>query len=243
MTLAASNGRQVEPRPLCLAGDVVLLDIEGTLSPISFVRDVLFAYSRERLPAFLDAHGEDPVVRDILAQASSLAGGGDPVAALQRWQDGDEKIPPLKKLQGLIWEDGYRGGAFRSPIFPDALAALGRWNAAGLPLYIYSSGSTQAQLLFFAHSAAGDLRALFSGHFDTDVGAKTEAASYARIAGQIGMAPGRIVFFSDSPGELEAARSAGLQAVQVVKDETRPAPGLPGIADFERVEINRQPGS
>lgn len=238
--VAASKRRRAKPRPLRLEGDVVLLDIEGTLSPISFVRNVLFAYSRERLSAFIDARRRDPVVGDILAQASSLSGGGDPVASLQRWQDGDEKIPPLKKLQGLIWEDGYSTGAFQSPIFPDALAALRRWHAAGLPLYIYSSGSTQAQLLFFAHSAAGDLRPLLSGHFDTDVGAKTEAASYALVTAQIGMAPGRIIFFSDSPKELEAARSAGLQAVHVVKDETPPVAGLPRIERFDQVEIARQ---
>ena len=240
---AASKRGRAEPRPLCLEGDAVLLDIEGTLSPISFVRDVLFAYSRERLSAFVDAHRQDPVVADILAQTSSLAGGGDPVASLQRWQDRDEKIPPLKKLQGLIWADGYSAGAFRSPIFPDALAALTRWSAAGLPLHIYSSGSTQAQLLFFAHSTAGDLRALFSGHFDTEVGAKTEAASYALIAEKIGVTPGRIVFFSDNAKEIEAAQGTGMQAVHVVKDETHPVPGLRGIASFDRVEITRQSGS
>ncbi|MCC7253150.1 acireductone synthase [Hyphomicrobium sp.] len=240
MALAASKRRHAKPRPLSLEGEAVLLDIEGTLGSISFVRDVLFAYSRERLSAFVETHREDPVVGDILAQASSLAGGGDAVAALQRWQDRDEKVPPLKKLQGLIWEDGYSTGAFQSPIFPDALAALKRWNSAGLPLYIYSSGSTQAQLLFFAHSTAGDLRALFSGHFDTDVGAKTEAASYALIAAQIGVTPGRIIFFSDNAKELEAAQSAGLQVLHVVKEDTRPVPGLRRMENFDRVEIRRQ---
>ncbi|WP_083567044.1 acireductone synthase [Hyphomicrobium sp. CS1GBMeth3] len=242
MTDAAARLEPSTQRPLRLEADAVLLDIEGTLSPISFVRDVLFAYSRERLLAFVDSHREDSAIGDILAQASRIDGGDDPIAALQRWQDRDEKIPPLKKLQGMIWEDGYRSGAFQSPIFPDAIAALTRWSAEGLPLYIYSSGSTKAQLLFFAHSAEGDLRDLFSGYFDTDIGAKTEAASYAQIAGHIDVLPRRIVFFSDNAKELEAARIAGLAVVHVVKDETQPTPAFPSVSDFADIDIARRAG-
>lgn len=225
-----------------LAGEAVLLDIEGTISPVAFVRDVLFPYARARLAPFVAAHKDDPAVAAILAQASALADGGDPVAALTEWQDRDEKIAPLKKLQGLIWDAGYRSGAFRSPIFPDALAAFQRWTADGLALHVYSSGSLKAQDLFFTHSAAGDLRPVFSGHFDTDVGPKTDAASYARIADKIAVAPARIVFFSDNAKELEAARTAGLQVVHVVKDDTAPAPGLPWIADFHEVDIRSTVG-
>lgn len=225
-----------------LAGEAVLLDIEGTISPVAFVRDVLFPYARARLAPFVAAHKDDPAVAAILAQASALADGSDPVAALTEWQDRDEKIAPLKKLQGLIWDAGYRSGAFRSPIFPDALAAFQRWTADGLALHVYSSGSLKAQDLFFTHSAAGDLRPVFSGHFDTDVGPKTDAASYARIADKIAVAPARIVFFSDNAKELEAARTAGLQVVHVVKDDTAPAPGLPWIADFHEVDIRSTVG-
>lgn len=224
---------------LPLEGEVVLLDIEGTISPISFVRDVLFPYAREHLSAFIDAHGDDPVVIDILARASDLAAGEDPIVALKRWQDRDEKIPPLKKLQGLIWEAGYRSGAFCSHLFPDALDALERWTSAGLRLYVYSSGSIQAQDLFFAHNAAGDLRPLFFGHFDTDIGSKVERASYMRVAERIGEPPDRIVFFSDNAKELEAARSAGFQVVHVIKDGTRPSPDLMQITNFDQVDITR----
>jgi enolase-phosphatase E1 len=240
MAVTATARARATHRPRHLEAEAVLLDIEGTLSPISFVRDVLFGYSRAHLGQFLDSHRESAEVRAILDQAAALAGGGDPVAALQRWQDRDEKAPPLKKLQGLIWEEGYRSGAFQSPIFSDAFSALKRWSAEGLPLYIYSSGSAKAQLLFFAHSVEGDLRDLFSGHFDTDMGAKTEAASYARIAGHINVRPERIVFFSDNAKELEAARVAGLEIVHVVKDDTRPEPGLPQISGFAEIEIVRR---
>ena len=216
----------------------VLLDIEGTISPICFVRDVLFGYSRAHLARFLAVRGSDPAVAAILDQASLLAGGGDPVAALEAWQARDEKAPPLKKIQGLIWDEGYRSGAFRSPIFSDALAALRRWKAAGIPLFIYSSGSVQAQLQFFEFNEAGDLRALFSGHYDTDIGSKIEAASYTRIASQIDAPLQSVVFLSDNLAELEAARSAGLKVVHVVKDGADPAPAFPEITDFGQVDIS-----
>jgi enolase-phosphatase E1 len=218
--------------------DAVLLDIEGTISSIVFVRNVLFAYSRERLADFIAAHRGDPAVDAILSDASMLAAGGDPVAALARWQDRDEKAPPLKKLQGLIWESGYRTGAFRSSLFPDALAALQRWKAAGLPLYIYSSGSVQAQELFFQYNAAGDLRPMFSRFFDTDMGAKTASASYVAIAQQIGMPPRRLLFFSDNPDELAAAAGSALQVAHVIKEHAGDA-RFPAVSDFSDIEIIR----
>jgi enolase-phosphatase E1 len=219
----------------------VLLDIEGTISPISFVRNVLFAYSRARLALFISEHRDDPLVADLLAQASILADSGDPVSALEGWQAKDEKVPPLKKLQGLIWDDGYRSGAFRSPIFADALAAIRSWKAGGIPLYIYSSGSVHAQLRFFEFNEAGDLRALFSAHYDTDMGPKIEPASYARIAAEIGAPHRSIVFFSDSSQELAAARTAGLSVVRVVKDSATSDPGFPEISDFGEVAISHSP--
>lgn len=224
---------------LRIEADVVLLDIEGTISPVSFVRDILFPYSRDRLQEFIAANSASPVVKGILAQAAELAEGGDPVAALIDWQARDIKAPPLKKLQGLVWKSGYRSGAFRSPIFPDALLALKQWKANGLRLYIYSSGSVQAQLLFFEFSADGDLRPLFSGHFDTDTGSKVEAFSYRRISERIDAAPNSIVFFSDSAKELVAALAAGLQTVHVVKDGTASHPDFTGISDFCQIAVTR----
>lgn len=222
-----------------IKADAVLLDIEGTISPISFVRDTLFPYSRDRLEGFVSDNFMSPIVQDILAQAKALAGGSDAVSALLGWQARDVKAPPLKKLQGLIWESGYRSGALRSTIFSDALRAVKQWNSEGLPLYIYSSGSVQAQQLFFEFSATGDLRPLFSEFFDTDVGPKTEPSSYLRISEHIGTRPARIVYFSDNPKELEAARSADLQTVHVVKDETPHNPDFPEISDYCSVAVRR----
>lgn len=222
-----------------IKADAVLLDIEGTISPISFVRDTLFPYSRERLEGFVSDNVTSPIIQDILAQAKALAGGSNAVGALIDWQARDVKAPPLKKLQGLIWESGYRSGALRSTIFSDALRAVKRWRSEGLPLYIYSSGSVQAQQLFFEFSVAGDLRPLFSEYFDTDVGPKTEPSSYLRISERIGARPARIAYFSDNPKELEAARSADLQTVHVVKDETPHSPEFPGISDYCQVTVGR----
>jgi enolase-phosphatase E1 len=191
------------------------------------------------LSRFVEAHRDDPVVASLLADASARTDGGDPVAALEAWQARDEKVPPLKKLQGLIWDAGYRSGAFRSPLFADALAAIRAWHAARVPLYIYSSGSVQAQLQFFAFNEAGDLKSLFAGHYDTDIGSKIERASYVRLAAEIGIEPHLLVFFSDNPAELEAAQAAGLQVVHVVKDDAARAPAFPEITDFGEVDLRR----
>jgi enolase-phosphatase E1 len=220
-----------------IAAKAVLLDIEGTISPIRFVRDVLFPYSKSRLRPYIAENSDNPAVRDILAQAEALSEGRDAIDALADWQDRDVKAPPLKKLQGLIWDSGYRSGALVSSLFADVLPQLTRWRASGIPLYVYSSGSVQAQLLFFEFNADGDLRSLFSGFFDTEIGAKTEASSYLRIMERTGQDPHDVVFFSDNALELAAARGAGLQIAHVVKDETLESPDFPSVYDFGQIFI------
>ncbi len=207
---------------------VVLTDIEGTTSSISFVKDVLFPYARERLPAFVAAHGTRPEVRSLLADAAregGIAGAEDAaiVALLQRWIDEDRKATPLKALQGMVWFDGYDGRHFVAHMYPDATAALRRWHAAGIPVYVYSSGSVPAQKLYFGHTQDGDLLPLLSDYFDTTTGPKREAASYRRILDAIGT-PGReVLFLSDIDAELDAAAEAGLATAWVRRDGT-PAP-------------------
>jgi enolase-phosphatase E1 len=202
----------------------VLTDIEGTTSSISFVKDVLFPYARAHLPAFVRAHADEPAVQEALAQTAREAGlpsGADRetlIAVLLRWIDEDRKVTPLKALQGMVWEDGYAQRAFVAHMYPDAVAALQRWRAAGLELYVYSSGSVQAQRLYFIHTDHGDLSGLFSGHFDTVIGPKREAESYARIAAAIALPATEIVFLSDVEAELDAARAAGLGTVWVQRE-------------------------
>jgi enolase-phosphatase E1 len=210
----------------------ILTDIEGTTSSIAFVKEVLFPYARRALPGFVAAHGGEPEVRrwlDAVAEETGAAGDDAVIATLQGWIDQDRKHTALKALQGMIWRDGYRQGAYIAHVYDDAAAKLRAWHAAGHPLHIYSSGSVAAQQLFFGHSTAGDLTPLFSGWFDTETGAKREAASYRRIAGAIGRAPADILFLSDVVDELDAAREAGLATVLVDRRADYPQPRT-GIA-------------
>lgn len=206
----------------------ILTDIEGTTSSISFIKDVLFPYARNALPGFVDAHRDDPEVRKwldaVAIEHGSICNDDVIVETLQGWIDQDRKHTALKALQGMIWEAGYRDAEFAAPIYADATPALRQWRDAGLPLFVYSSGSVPAQKLFFGHSDAGDLTPLFSGWFDTEVGGKREAASYAAIAERIGLEAADILFLSDVVEELDAASIAGMQTVLVDRREDYPLP-------------------
>ena len=204
----------------------ILTDIEGTTSSICFVKDVLFPYARRALPAFLKARARDPDVSrwvDAVAMETGTSGGAI-VTVLQGWIDEDRKHTALKALQGMIWKAGYENGDFHAHVYPDAVQRLRAWQAQGLPLYVYSSGSVGAQKLFFSHSEAGDLLPLFSGHFDTEIGGKREAASYTRIAGSLGLPPAEILFLSDVVEELDAAREAGLATALIDRPQDYPRP-------------------
>ena len=143
---------------------LILTDIEGTTSSISFVKDVLFPYARRELPRFVRAHGDEPDVRRWLDAVAAENGGlcqdDMIVETLQGWIDQDRKHTALKALQGLLWREGYERGDYRAHMYPDAAQALQRWHAAGHPIAVYSSGSVPAQKLFFGHSEAGDLSPL-----------------------------------------------------------------------------------
>jgi enolase-phosphatase E1 len=216
----------------------ILTDIEGTTSSISFVKDVLFPYSRRALPGFVAAHGRDPEVRRWLDQVALEHGGVCDdrmlVEILQGWIDADRKHTALKALQGMIWKAGYDEGAYRAHVYADAAPQLRAWHAAGHPIHVYSSGSVGAQKMFFAHSAAGDLLPLFSGHFDTEIGGKRDVDSYARIAAALHRSPRDIVFLSDVVEELDAARDAGLSTVLVDRREDYPLPRLGDAANGHR---------
>ena len=208
----------------------ILTDIEGTTSSISFVKDVLFPYARRALPAFVQSRAKDPAVRkwlDVVATENGAVCNDAMIAeVLQGWIDQDRKHTALKALQGMLWAEGYRHGDFTAHIYPDAAAALREWQAAGMPLYVYSSGSVPAQRLFFGHSDAGDLSALFTGWFDTEVGGKRESGSYVRIAESMGLPPASILFLSDIVEELDAAREAGLDTVLVDRRNDYPQPRM-----------------
>ena len=204
---------------------VVLTDIEGTTSAIDFVHRVLFPYARERLPDFVRTHAADVDVRAALDAVRAETGDANDeaaIATLLHWIDIDRKATPLKTLQGLIWQSGYAGRDFSAHVYVDAYDQLRAWHAAGVPLYVYSSGSIAAQKLFFGYSVFGDLLPWFRGHFDTTSGGKREADSYRRIAAAIGVAPSDILFLSDVEAELDAAKDAGMGTVQLCRPDTNP---------------------
>jgi enolase-phosphatase E1 len=224
-----------------------LIDIEGTVGSIAFVRDVLFPYASERMDAYVGAHAEDPALREILDQTASEAGVSREdrralLAALHDWADRDVKVTPLKTLQGLIWVEGFSAqGGIRGHLYADAIDALRRFHDGGVALYVYSSGSVPAQKLLFGHSVAGDLLPLFSGFYDTTIGGKREADSYARIVDAIGIPPNAAIFFSDNEAELDAARDAGVQTVQLARPEdgTTPTTRHASVESFTEIEVTR----
>ncbi|MBU2479190.1 MAG: acireductone synthase, partial [Gammaproteobacteria bacterium] len=181
-------------------------------------------------------------VRALLDAANQEAGGGlddaGIVAQLECWIDEDRKITPLKSLQGLIWEAGYRNGDFKGHVYADAAAQLHAWHAQGIPLYVYSSGSVYAQKLLFGFSEAGDLTPLFSGYYDTHIGGKREAASYRAIVDDIKLPAAEILFLSDIVEELDAAGDAGMQTLQLVRDgELNQDSRHRQVQDFNAIEF------
>jgi enolase-phosphatase E1 len=210
----------------------VVLDIEGTTTPISFVHDVLFSYARTHVNDYLAQHADaDDVRKDIELlreeHAADVRNGNQPpllttvpdsIARYVHWLiDLDRKSTGLKSLQGKIWRDGYGDGTLRSQVFPDVATAFARWREAGLTISIFSSGSVLAQQLLFAHTETGDLTPFISNYFDTGVGKKGEAESYRRIAEAIGLPTSELLFISDAVSELAAAREAGMKTVLSIR--------------------------
>ncbi|KAJ2388616.1 enolase-phosphatase E1 [Coemansia sp. RSA 2559] len=230
--------------------DIVLLDVEGTTTPISFVHDVLFPYVASNAKEFLEQRWADPEVqkhvRAIAAQANKDVDAGIAFAvpvdlgALElnkqsaadvrhsvltniEWQmKADRKVGALKGLQGYMWRFGYEDGRLKGVMYDDAVDAIRRWTESGRKVYIYSSGSVEAQKLIFGYSDHGDLLPYISGHYDTKIGSKLEASSYATIAKDIGLAPGRILFVSDNIDEIRAADYVGMQTMVSVRPGNAP---------------------
>ncbi len=240
----------------------VLLDIEGTTCPVSFVSQVLFPYASAQLLPYLQQHHTETSILSLLAEihsawrndsnpeAMALAKGVNRLSANGQWVEQtefapeeaclylnwlihqDRKLTALKDLQGLIWEEGYQQGKLIAPLFDDVPAALQLWNERGITLSVYSSGSIQAQILLYAHSNAGNLSHLFSHWFDTRTGAKNQPTSYTNIALVLQATPEQVLFISDSPDEVSAAKSAGMAVVF----SRRPGNSHPNAKEFPTIE-------
>jgi len=222
---------------IVFGGRGIVLDVEGTTSSISFVYDVLFEFARRHIGDFLARHRLDPAVRSAaaaLAAEAGAAGAGldDPagesriVLAALDLINRDVKSTPLKQLQGMIWRGGFESGELVAHVFDDVPPALSQWADSGLDVRIYSSGSIEAQKLFFTHTAGGDLTPFLRGHYDTTTGPKREAASYRAIAADMRLEPREILFVSDVGAELDAARQAGMATALANRPGNRDPGGL-----------------
>ena len=231
---------------MLLRAQAALFDIEGTVGPISFVQEILFPYARERMDGFLREHREEPPIRAVLDAAAREAGVDVHdfpaiLNALHVWSDTDVKVTPLKELQGMIWKGGFESGTLQADLYGDAIEAMRRYHDAGVRLCIYSSGSIAAQKMLFSRTAAGDLRPWIESYFDTTTGPKRDASSYHHIISQLGLPPQEVVFFSDVATELDAAREAGMQTVQLARaqDGVTAAGTHPATDSFAQITIER----
>lgn len=221
-----------------------LFDIEGTTTDIHFVHNVLFPYSKERINDFLLENLYDPQVSKAIEEARELVKkeehiqltNYEVVNRLEQWIGQDRKVGPLKEIQGLIWEKGYKSGDFKGHVYEDVKPFFEKLTSEGKKIGIYSSGSVHAQKLIFGHSEAGDLNPFISYYFDTKVGGKREESSYRKIAEEVKLPPGEIIFFSDIPQELDAARAAGMQVMHLVRQGTEPS-DFPGVKNFSEVQV------
>jgi len=213
----------------------LLLDIEGTTTPVSFVYDVLFPFARRHLDEYLAVRAGTPELARIAAmlgdewladrsrgEATDLAKPSandlSSVASYLTWlMDRDRKSPALKLVQGEIWQTGYRSGELRGQVFADVRPAFERWAMSGMTIAIYSSGSVLAQRLLFGNSELGDLTPFIDQYFDTAVGAKRSTESYQRIARVLARVPAAVLFISDIDEELTAARNAGMQVLMCAR--------------------------
>jgi enolase-phosphatase E1 len=236
----------------------VLLDIEGTTTPIAFVHDVLFSYAKTNVAGYLANHFEAEDVRnDIQLLRDEHAADGrenkqpPPLAEPEspaelesitnyiHWLIAlDRKSTGLKSLQGKIWREGYAAGSLHSQVYPDVAPAFARWREAGLNVSIFSSGSVLAQKLLFKHTEAGDLTRFINNYFDTTTGPKADAESYRRIAETLVLQPGDVLFISDVVAELAAAREAGMKTVLSIRPGNQPqelAGQYPSIQSFDEL--------
>ncbi|MGW0561700.1 acireductone synthase [Streptomyces sp. NPDC003016] len=227
----------------------VVLDIEGTTGSASHVHDVLFPYARERFAGWFATHRGELPWTQLMEEVRIHTGDprldeGGAVAALAAWSDQDVKAPPLKRIQGLIWAEGYARSTLTGHVYDDVPAALARWRQSGIGRYIYSSGSAAAQRDWFAHSNHGDLSALLDGYFDlSGAGGKQEAESYRAITRALRVPAHETVFVSDVGEELDAATAAGWRAVAVRRPGDPRGPevaGHPTVPALDGIRLHRR---
>lgn len=212
---------------------VILLDIEGTTTPIDFVTKTLFPYASRKIDSFLRENSQYQAVRTLVAelrhqqQEDTKRGFRPPdwnqeeqeaeissAAAYCRWLiEKDSKCTPLKALQGMLWQAGYANGELQGQVYPDVPRAFERWRRQKREIAIYSSGSVLAQRLLFQTTQFGDLTKFIRNYFDTNTGAKQDPESYKKIADSLGLSADGVLFISDAVKEVQAARAVGMYSL------------------------------
>jgi len=215
----------------------ILLDIEGTTTPIAFVHDVLFSYARDHVREFLATDSATEDIALLREEQANDVGAPESIAEYVEWLISiDRKSTALKSLQGKIWRQGYEAGSLKSQVFADVAPAFARWRDRGLKISIFSSGSVLAQQLLFAHTEVGDLTPFIDSYFDTNVGKKGEAESYRKIAEAMALEPQQILFISDVVAELDAASEAGMETVLSIRPGNSEQPQVcPSIRTFDSI--------
>lgn len=225
----------------------VILDIEGTIGDIDFVKNIMFPMTKEKLPLYLKKPQQagitseiDEVKKDIAAEQKkevSWVQQEEVLEYLINCIDEDRKYTPLKAIQGKIWAEAFLSGQLVSHFYDDVLPALKRFSEHDLLIAVYSSGSIAAQKLYFKFSSAGDLSGFVRAWFDTRSGPKTDPASYQHIAADLGLPAGELLFFTDNLNELEAATQAGWQTAQLLRDNVLPADNFDQHPSLHQVHI------
>ena len=204
----------------------ILTDIEGTTSSISFVADELFPYFRKNIQVLSSLKANETVKQAfeetiLISQElenKSISTDEEIIETLFRWSIEDKKYTPLKAVQGIIWENGYKSGELKGHVYPEVKEQLDKWSKHDVQLGVFSSGSVTAQKLIFGYSVSGDLTPFFSNYFDTKTGTKRDVQTYSKIAEILSLNPSEILFLSDIYEELEAADQAGYQTIQLVRE-------------------------
>ena len=230
---------------------LILIDIEGTTAPITFVKEVLFPYAYRRLEEFVKDNLQNQAVlncikdtlKTIRTELNIRLPEDDTETAIKQllnWITEDRKHPALKQLQGMIWKTGYEEGVLKSHLYPDVLPQINLWKSAGYILAVYSSGSVEAQKLFYQHTDEGDVSSLWNAWYDTAVGSKKEPSSYQNICRlQENILPQEVLFLSDVEEELTAAQSAGMKVIHIVREGTIPSTVFPTVKTFDEIDLNQ----
>jgi enolase-phosphatase E1 len=223
----------------------ILCDIEGTTSSLSFVHDVLFPLSSDRMEDFIKQNWDKDLIKQEIEQIKSQTANSEPdeiIKTLRSWITEDRKDGALKSIQGKIWKDSFESGQIRGHVYNDVPHNFRKWHDSGIHICIFSSGSIEAQKLLFRYSEAGDLSPFLSCHFDTGSGLKKEPSSYQKIASQLGLPATNILFLSDIQSELDAARRAGMQTTQVLREGVIPNWSRhPKVNSFDEIDLSAIP--